>query len=111
MAEPSSLPTRLTNGRPRQAVTGVVPPKFNEALIREAWPTVVGVNAGLAGLGKLLTETYILAAWLSGTLAGVRPQVRPVRLPPLHADQPATDDPARTQAAPRIRSHSPTSTR
>src|SRR3954447_19931023 len=50
----------------RQAVTGVVPPQTGEARIRESFPTVVGVQPGLASLGKKLIQTIALAplGWL-----------------------------------------------
>jgi len=46
-------------------VTGVIPPEIAEARIREAYPSVASVPA-LAGLGRMLTNTYVLAplAWL-----------------------------------------------
>ena len=48
-----------------QAVTGVVPPELGEAVIRQCWPSVARSSA-VAGLGKALTRTIILAplAWL-----------------------------------------------
>ena len=51
--------------RRQQAVTGVVPPQDDEALIRTVWPTVA-VYSGPAALGRILTNTIILAplAWL-----------------------------------------------
>ena len=47
------------------AVTGVVPPEMEEARIREVWPSVAS-SSGIAGLGKALTRTIVLAplAWL-----------------------------------------------
>lgn len=49
----------------QQAVAGVVPPDFAEARIRERYPSVAR-NPGIAGLGRLLTRTILLAplAWL-----------------------------------------------
>jgi hypothetical protein len=49
----------------QQAITGVVPPQQAEALIREAWPSVAR-HKGMAGLGRALTRTIVLAplAWL-----------------------------------------------
>src|SRR5262245_42003567 len=49
----------------KQVVTGVVPPQLEEALIREAWPSVAAVPA-VASLGRMLTRTIIGAplAWL-----------------------------------------------
>lgn len=48
-----------------QPVTGLTPPQLAEARIREVWPSVAAVPA-LAGLGRLLTRTVVLAplAWL-----------------------------------------------
>ncbi|MBI3410039.1 MAG: PH domain-containing protein [Planctomycetes bacterium] len=47
------------------AVTGVVSPEMGEARIREVWPSVAS-SAGVAGLGKTLTRTILLAplGWL-----------------------------------------------
>ena len=59
MVEPSTTP--VSAAHPRQAITGLVPPQTREALIREAWPTVSGINAGLAALAKKLMQTYLLA--------------------------------------------------
>ncbi len=39
----------------RQAITGVVPPLMDEAMIREVWPSVAASPA-LAGLGLKITE-------------------------------------------------------
>ena len=49
----------------KQAVTGVMPPSVEEAVIRETWPSVARA-AGIAGLGRALTRTVVLAplAWL-----------------------------------------------
>jgi hypothetical protein len=49
----------------KQAVTGVVPPQVDEAIIRVAWPAVT-TNPPAAALGKTLMRTIILApvAWL-----------------------------------------------
>jgi hypothetical protein len=44
-----------------QAVTGVIPPLLREGLIREAFPTVLGLNSGAALLAKKLMQTYVLA--------------------------------------------------
>jgi hypothetical protein len=48
-----------------QMVTGVVPPEFGEAKIREIWPSVAA-SKKLADLGQKLTRTIILAplAWI-----------------------------------------------
>ncbi len=45
----------------RQAVAGVTAPQTNEALIREAWPTVVASSAAGAAWGKWLIRSMILA--------------------------------------------------
>jgi hypothetical protein len=49
----------------KQAVTGLVSPQQDEALIRERWPSVARVPV-VANLGRQLTRTIILAplAWL-----------------------------------------------
>jgi hypothetical protein len=49
----------------KQAVTGVMPPSVGEAVIRETWPSVAR-SPGIAGLGRALTRTVVLAplAWL-----------------------------------------------
>lgn len=50
---------------PPQPVTGLTPPQLAEARIREVWPSVASAPA-IAGLGRMLTHTYILAplGWL-----------------------------------------------
>ena len=55
-----------TGAAPRQAVTGVMPPQLGEALIREAWPTVLEAQSGLAQLAQKLIKTIVLAplGWL-----------------------------------------------
>jgi hypothetical protein len=49
---------------PSQAITGVMSPAAGEARVREVWPSVAKSSA-LAGLGKTLTRTILLAplAW------------------------------------------------
>ena len=49
----------------KQVIAGVVPPEVGEARIREAWPSVAR-SPGMAGLGRMLTGTIVLAplAWL-----------------------------------------------
>jgi hypothetical protein len=49
----------LSEGR-NQAVTGVVPPQVEEALIRDAWPSVT-LFSGPAALGKKLIQSKFLA--------------------------------------------------
>jgi hypothetical protein len=51
---------------PAQAVTGLTPPQLGEALIREAWPTVLAFQPGLARLAHRLMKTVVLAplGWL-----------------------------------------------
>jgi hypothetical protein len=52
--------------RPTQAVTGVMPPQLGEARIREAFPSILGISRGAAGLGKVLIKSVLLAplGWL-----------------------------------------------
>jgi len=47
-----------------QAIAGLMAPAAGEARVREAWPSVAK-SAGLAGLGRMLTRTILLAplAW------------------------------------------------
>jgi hypothetical protein len=54
----------MTNRR-QQAVTGLIPPEVDEAVIRTVWPTVA-VYSSAANLGRILMETIVLAplAWL-----------------------------------------------
>ncbi len=54
MADPQAFP-----------VTGVIPPQIAEGRIREIWPSVARLP-GLAGIGRALTGTIVLApvAWL-----------------------------------------------
>src|SRR5215831_10244327 len=51
--------------RRKQAVTGLVPPQIDEAVIRTVWPTIA-VFSGPAALGRMMMRTIILApaAWL-----------------------------------------------
>jgi hypothetical protein len=46
--------------RRKQAVTGVVPPQLDEAVIRVAWPSVAAFPAA-ASLGRTLMRTIVLA--------------------------------------------------
>src|SRR5262245_39662962 len=64
MTQPA--PEQVKNSAPRQAVTGLVPPTIGEARIREAWPTLMGVAAGPAGLAKMLVRSVFLlpVGWL-----------------------------------------------
>src|SRR5262249_9744925 len=57
--------TTMTADR-KQAVTGVLPPQLGEAIIREVWPSVTGMQPGLAALGEKMQRTIVLAplAWL-----------------------------------------------
>lgn len=50
---------------PPQPVTGVTPPQLAEARIRDIWPSVASAPA-IANLGRMLTQTFILAplGWL-----------------------------------------------
>lgn len=54
------------NAAPRQAVAGLMPPQLGEALIREAWPTVLEASAGIPRLAHTLIKTIVLAplGWL-----------------------------------------------
>lgn len=58
MAQETSTPSPP---RPRQAITGVMPPLLGEARIREEWPTVLGINPALASLARRLMQSLILA--------------------------------------------------
>jgi Bacterial PH domain len=51
--------------RRQQAVTGLIPPEVDEAVIRTVWPTVAVFSAA-ASAGRVLTKTIVLAplAWL-----------------------------------------------
>src|SRR5712692_4645854 len=51
--------------RRKQAVTGLVPPQLDEAVIRVVWPSVTAFP-GPATLGRLMMRTIILGplAWL-----------------------------------------------
>jgi hypothetical protein len=48
-----------------QSITGLTPPQLSEARVREIWPSVAAAPA-VAGLGRALTNTIILAplGWL-----------------------------------------------
>lgn len=50
----------------KQAVTGVTPPQLGEAIIREVWPAVTGMQPALALLCEKLQRTIVLAplGWL-----------------------------------------------
>src|SRR6516164_7155769 len=54
----------MTDGR-KQAVTGLVPPEVGETTIRVVWPSVA-TSPSVAGLGRLLMRTIVLAplGWL-----------------------------------------------
>ena len=51
--------------RRKQAVTGLVPPQLDEAVIRIVWPSVTAFP-GAASLGRVLMRTIVLAplGWL-----------------------------------------------
>ena len=55
----------LMTDRRNQAVTGLIPPQLDEARIRVVWPSVAA-HPAIAGLGRTLTRTIVLAplAWL-----------------------------------------------
>ena len=59
------------NGQmPRQAVAGLTPPDLAEAMIREVWPSVRAISAGVAGLSAKLMRSIFLAplGWLLNSL-------------------------------------------
>jgi hypothetical protein len=62
------------NGQmPRQAVAGLMAPQMAEAMVREVWPSVKSVSAGVAGLSAQLMRSVVLAplGWmLNGLLFG-----------------------------------------
>lgn len=66
MAHESSPPVAAAPSRSRQAISGLMPPQLGEARIREEWPTILGINPGLASLARTLQQTVILAplGWL-----------------------------------------------
>lgn len=55
---------------PRQAVAGLMPPQLAETMIREVWPSVLDVQAGIAGLSASLMRSVFLAplGWLLNAL-------------------------------------------
>ena len=58
---------------PREAIAGLMPPQLAEVRIREAWPTLRGVQSGVASLAARLIQTVFLAplGWLlNGLLFG-----------------------------------------
>ena len=59
-AAPPSDPAKPGPVVLRQAVAGLTAPQTNEAVIREAWPTVIAANSGAAALGKKLIRSMIL---------------------------------------------------
>ena len=66
-------PTANGQTTPRQAVAGLMPPQLAEVRIREAWPTLRGVQSGVASLAARLIQTVFLAplGWLlNGLLFG-----------------------------------------
>lgn len=59
------------NGQmPRQAVAGLMAPQMAEAMIREVWPSVKSVSAGVAGLSATLMRSVVLAplGWMLNAL-------------------------------------------
>ena len=54
----------------RQAVAGLMPPQLGEAMIREVWPTVLGVSSAVAGLsGKLMRSGFLAPiGWMFNSL-------------------------------------------
>jgi hypothetical protein len=59
-------PSNSQPAPPRQAVAGLTPPQTGEAVIREAWPSVVDASPAAANLGKTLIRSVFLAplGWL-----------------------------------------------
>ncbi len=55
---------------PRQAVAGLMPPQLGEAMIREVWPTILGVSSAVAGLsGKLIRSVFLAPlGWMFNAL-------------------------------------------
>jgi hypothetical protein len=64
--------TAAANGQhtPRQAVAGLTPPQVAEAMIREVWPSVRSVSAGIASLSARLMRSVVLAplGWMLNSL-------------------------------------------
>jgi hypothetical protein len=60
------------NGQPgpRQAVAGLMPPQLGEAMIREVWPSILGISAPLARLsGKLIRSVFLAPlGWMFNAL-------------------------------------------
>src|SRR5262249_12876283 len=52
--------------KPKQAVTGLMPPALGEAIIRSTWPSLTDVSAAVTGLASLCFRTILLArfGWL-----------------------------------------------
>jgi hypothetical protein len=59
MVQPTS--PQANSDQPRQAITGLVPPSVAEARIREARPTLLGIQPAGAALAKRLVRTVFLA--------------------------------------------------
>jgi hypothetical protein len=61
-----SDPSNSQPAAPRQAVAGLTPPQVGEAVIREAWPTVLNASPAAAALGQKLIRSVFLAplGWL-----------------------------------------------
>jgi hypothetical protein len=67
--------TAVANGqKPRQAVAGLMPPQLAEAMIREVWPSVHGISAGIAGLSAMFMRSIFLAplGWMLNGLLFAR---------------------------------------
>lgn len=59
------------NGQmPRQAVAGLMSPQMAESMVREVWPTVRGISAGIAGLSASFMRSVFLAplGWMLNSL-------------------------------------------
>jgi hypothetical protein len=63
---PAATATATATPRFQQAVSGVVPPQLGEGRVRQAFPTLVGISAGAASLGKRLMQSVVLLplGWL-----------------------------------------------
>jgi hypothetical protein len=66
VSPPASLSSKSGDVQPRQAVAGLMPPQLGEAMIRETWPSLRGMNGALAGLAAKLMKSIVLAplGWL-----------------------------------------------
>lgn len=58
----------------RQAVAGLTPPQLAEAMIREVWPSIRSISAGIASLSAALMRSLFLAplGWALNSLLFLR---------------------------------------